>query len=60
MGGGGSVLTTVLMHFPELEPVLELFGSRYIVDLMGGQLEAFFCLCLVSYGTQINERGTRS
>jgi hypothetical protein len=54
------VLTTVLMHFPELEPVLELFGSRYIVDLMGGQLEAFFCLCLVSYGTQINERGTRS
>jgi hypothetical protein len=39
---GGSTLITVLTHFPELEPELELFGSGYYADLLVGQLEIFW------------------
>jgi hypothetical protein len=41
---GGSTLITVLTHFPELEPELELFGSGYYADLLVGQLEIFLDL----------------
>jgi hypothetical protein len=42
VGGGGSVLTAVLMHFVELEHELELLGSRYNTNLTEGKLEAFW------------------
>jgi hypothetical protein len=35
-------LTTVLSHFPELEPEMKLLWSEYNLDLTEGQPEAFW------------------
>jgi hypothetical protein len=34
------VRTAALSDFPDLEPELELLGSKYNADLMDGQLDA--------------------
>jgi hypothetical protein len=34
-------LATALLHFPEMETELEVFGSRRYVDLMKDQVDAF-------------------
>jgi hypothetical protein len=40
--GTWSVLATALLHFPELETELELFGSRRNTDLMEDQVDALW------------------
>jgi hypothetical protein len=41
-GGGGGTLTVTLVHFPELEPEMELLGSGCNADLTEGQLDALW------------------
>jgi hypothetical protein len=42
LGGGGGTLTVALVHFPELEPEMELHGSGCNADLTEGQLDALW------------------